>query len=140
MPFLILITVQGLFRTITVVITVAIINPWILVIVAVSGIIMYFTVVKGNRVMIEAQRRDAESRGPINNVIATVVNGLVSVRASDRINYFRQDFINSLKYGSNSTFCYVIANRWVGIRLDMVCSLFICFIALFIVSLKGKVD
>lgn len=116
------------------------INPWILIVIGLLGIVMYYTVVKGTKVMIESQRRDAESRGPINNVISTVVNGLVSVRAAERMGYFRQDFLNNLQYGTNATFCYVIANRWIGIRLDMMCCIFICFLSFFIIAMKGSVD
>lgn len=66
-----------------------------------------------------------------------VVNGLVSLRASDKIDYFRKDFINNLESGANATFCYVIANRWIGFRLDILCCIFISFVAFFLVLLKG---
>ena len=68
------------------------------------------------------------------------VNGLVSLRAFDKFRHFRRGFINELRYGSNATFSYVIANRWIGIRLDLICSAFIGFICFFLVLLKGSVD
>ena len=87
--------------------------------------------------MIESQRRDAESRGPIHSTFAMVINGMVSLRASDKVRFFRQDFMNNLELGTNATFCYVIANRWIGIRLDILCTIFITFICGFLVTMKG---
>lgn len=54
MPILWLITIQGIFRTFTVVIAVSIINPWILIVVIGIGIVMWLIVAKGTRVMIES--------------------------------------------------------------------------------------
>jgi len=69
-----------------------------------------------------------------------VINGLVSLRAMDKVRFFRQDFINSLQLCTNATFCYVIANRWIGIRMDILCCIFMSAIAIFTVILKGHVD
>ena len=101
---------------------------------------MYLVMTKGTRVMIEAQRRDAESRGPIHGTFAMVINGMVSLRASNKVSFFRQEFANNLELGSNATFCYVIANRWIGIRLDILCAITISFICFFIVFLKGTIE
>ena len=90
--------------------------------------------------MIEAQRRDAEARGPVHNTIAMVVNGIVSLRAAEKLPFFRQDFTNNLELGCNATFCYVIANRWIAIRLDILCALFIAIICISVVYLKDSVD
>ena len=90
--------------------------------------------------MIEAQRRDAEARGPVHGTIAMVVNGIVSLRAADKLGYFRQDFTNNLELGCNATFSYVIANRWIAIRLDILCALFIAIICISVVMLKDSVE
>ena len=103
-------------------------------------VFMFFTVRKGTQVMLESQRRDSESRGPIHGILAMVINGLVSLRAADKIQYFRQDFISNLKFSTNESFCYVIANRWIGIRLDVLCCVFVVSISFFLVLFKGSVD
>ena len=87
--------------------------------------------------MIEAQRRDGESRTPIHSNFAMIINGLISVRAMNKINYFRQEFINSLEYNTNTTFCYVISNRWIGFRMDILCAIFMIAITAFVIMLKG---
>ena len=139
-PILMIITIQGFFRTATVVITICIFNYWMLIVVLVAVILMYFVMKKGTKVMIESQRRDAESRTPIHGTIALVINGMVSLRAADRFRFFRQEFVNSLELGTNATFCYVIANRWIGIRADLICVVFITLVCFFLVYLKGEIE
>ena len=65
---------------------------------------------------------------------------MVSLRAADRVRFFRQEFINNLELGTNATFCYVIANRWIGIRLDILCVIFISLICVFLVTMKGEIE
>ena len=60
-----------------------------LIICLVVAILMYLTMKKGNRVMLEAQRRDAESRGPIHGTFALIINGMVSLRAANKVKFFR---------------------------------------------------
>jgi len=139
-PILSILTIQGFFRTATVVVIISIVNQWMIIVCVVCCVLMYFIVRKGTQVMLEAQRRDSESRSPIHGTIAMVINGLVSLRAAEKIQYFRQDFINNLKFSTNASFCYVIANRWIGIRLDVLCCIFVVFISFFLVLLKGKVE
>ena len=76
----------------------------------------------------------------MHGTFAMVVNGIVSLRAADKFAYFRQDFINNLELGCNATFSYVISNRWISIRLDIICALFISVICLSVVLLKGSVE
>lgn len=139
-PILLIITIQGFFRTGTVVVTVCVVNPWMAIAVVIAAVLMYLVMRKGTQVMIEAQRRDAESRGPIHSTIALIINGMVSLRAADKIRYFRQDFVNQLQLGTNATFCYVVANRWIGIRLDVICVVFITLICFFLVYMKGTIE
>ena len=139
-PIISIITIQGFFRTGTVVVVISVINPWMIPVVACCAILMYFIMKKGTKVMIEAQRRDSEARSPIHGTFAMVINGLVSLRTAEKIKFFRQDFLNGLSLGTNATYCYVIANRWIGIRMDILCCIFNFMIALFLIMLKGKVD
>ena len=140
MPIQSNLTIQGFFRTASVVVIISIVNYWMIIVCVFCIAMMFFIVRKGTQVMLESQRRDSESRGPIHGILAMVINGLVSLRAADKIQYFRQDFISNLKFSTNASFCYVIANRWIGIRLDVLCCVFVVFISFFLLLLKGSVD
>jgi hypothetical protein len=69
--------------------------------------------------MIEAQRLDSIVRGPIHNLFATVVNGLVSIRAYDQVYFFQENFMKESELSANVTFTYATANRWLGMRFDL---------------------
>jgi len=53
-----------------------------------------------------------------------MINGLVSLRVADKLRYFKQDFNSNLEKCANSTFCYILVNRWIGLRLDIICIFF----------------
>ena len=88
-PIVALITIQGFFYTGSVVVLIAIINPWMLVIIAVCMVLLYLILKKGSKVMIEAQKQDAQSQVPIHNTFNTVFDGLISLRTADKVQFFR---------------------------------------------------
>lgn len=122
-PFIVFIA-NGLFRTFTVCITVGIINPWLFIGIVLCSVLMYIILRIGSGVMIKSQVLDGVLRGPIHNTFAMIIQGLVTFRAFDRIDYFKQDFNNTLEKCANATFAFNVSNRWVGLRLDFVCSIF----------------
>lgn len=89
--------------------------------------------------MVVSQAFDGQLRGPIHTTFAMIINGLVSLRAADKLKYFKQDFNSNLEKCANSTFCYALVNRWLGLRLDFICVLFsVCTTAIAFAQ-KGKV-
>ena len=112
-----------------------------MIIITTFGAILVFLILrKGKPVMIESQRRDAESRAAIHDTMSTLIKGIVALRASNKTNFFRHEFINNLSIGTNTTFCYVLANRWISIRLDILCCIFISFVCFFVVLMKGEYE
>ena len=95
-PILVIITAQGWFRMVTVVITLLIVNYYLAPLVIILAICCYFTMRHGRAVMIESQRRDSESRTPIHSTFAMVINGLVSLRAMEKFGHYRREFDKSL--------------------------------------------
>lgn len=69
--------------------------------------------------MVEAQRLDSIVRGPIHSLFAMVVNGLISIRAYDKLNFFKAQFMNEAELSANVTFTYIVTNRWLGFRFDL---------------------
>lgn len=84
----------GIFRSITVTMVVCVIHPSMLVVLAVAFAIMTYLMIKAAGVLREAQRMDSLYRGPIHSTFTNIVNGLVSLRTYERLNYFRVGFID----------------------------------------------
>ena len=72
--------------------------------------------------------------------MSELIKGIFTLRASNKTEFFRQEFMNNLQIGTNTTFCYVIANRWISIRLDILCCIFLSFVCFFVVLMKGEYE
>lgn len=139
LPPITFIVIFGAFRTISVVLTVAVISPIVLVPTTIAFILMISIIRTGTSSMMESQREDAVCRTPIHNSFAMIVNGLVTLRAFEKTQYFRYGFMQDLEKGANVTFCYNIANRWLGLNLDFTCLIFSSSVAIFCVVAKGTI-
>jgi hypothetical protein len=64
---------------------------------------------------------------------------MVTLRSYRKFDYFRIPFMEAIEKSANSTFCYAVANRWIGIRLDALCVTFGVSTAALTIILKGKI-
>lgn len=108
----------GTFRTISVIIALCIVNFWLLIPLFFICIYFAYVVRLASRPMIEAQRLDSVVRGPIHSLFAMVLNGMISIRAYDQLDFFKAQFLNESELSCNVTFTYVVTNRWLGFRMD----------------------
>jgi ABC-type multidrug transport system fused ATPase/permease subunit len=69
-----------------------------------------------------------------------VINGLVSLRAYERIPYYKELFVDQLEKSCNLTFTNFIVLRWICMVLDWICIGFTFIVAGLSVYAKGKVD
>jgi len=79
----------GLFRAFTVALTVCFVHYQMLGVIAIVVFLMMAVANKARNVMRESQRMDSVFRGPIHSTFTNIVNGLVSLRAYERLGYFR---------------------------------------------------
>lgn len=137
-PIMTLMFINGIFRTVVVVVTVSVINPYVLIPSSILLVIMIFILKLGSKHMAETQRMDSIEREPIHNTFSMMIGGLVSCRVSEKIGFFKQDFMNSLYRGSNASFCNLAISRWMGLRLDLLCVTFTSSVTWFCLLMKGK--
>lgn len=139
MPVILVFLAFGIFRTLTVALTVAVVNPWLLIPLVVCFLLMLYFLRKGAPSMNQAQLMDAITRAPIHGTFAMMVNGIVTLRCFDKLAFFRVDFMQALEKNANMTFCYNIANRWIALRLDLTCILFSSCTVVMVVMAKGAI-
>jgi ATP-binding cassette subfamily C (CFTR/MRP) protein 4 len=135
-----LISINGIVRSLAVVITVAVINPWVLIPTFFCSIFMVFVVKLGNRPMTETQRIDALEREPVHNTFSMMITGLVSCRVSNKVAFFKKEFMNTVLRGANATFNGYGISCWMGLRLDLICVVFSSSVTWFCLVMKGKVS
>ena len=69
-----------------------------------------------------------------------VINGLVTFRAYRSFDFYQKKFLKHLEISANSTFCYNTMNRWIGLRLDMICAFIAIVTAVLCVAFKNKIS
>jgi hypothetical protein len=67
-----------------------------------------------------------------------VVNGIVSLRAYKKTDFFYIGFDEANRKCANVTFCYSVSNRWLALRLDMACLIFTSTVIILGLVQKGK--
>ena len=137
---LLILVCLGVFRTIVNTAAVCVINPWLLIAMLIALVMMHFVLGIGKVAMMQSQRLDSIYRGPIHSTFGNLISGLVTIRINNRVRHFRDEYLNNLAVSTNATFCWLIAMRWMGIRLDIIASLFIAVCAVFCVLLKNSID
>jgi len=67
-----------------------------------------------------------------------VINGLVTLRSYRKFDYFKIQFKEAIEKSANSSFCYVFTNRWIGLRLEILCNIFSMVTAIVIFTMKDS--
>jgi hypothetical protein len=130
----------GIFRTISVAISVSLVNPIVIVPCIFAMIYLVCIMRRAKTAMIESQRLDALVRGPIHSLFAMVVNGLITIRAYKKIGHFEETFLRETEMSANVTFTYITANRWLGFRFDSAVFILCQATAIFALVMKDQLD
>lgn len=69
-----------------------------------------------------------------------VVNGLVSIRAYDKLDYFKNQFLNEAELSANVTFTYIVTHRWLGFRFDIGIVILSLVASFFCIGFKNLID
>jgi len=128
------------FRALTVFIMVTFIFPYLLPVVFFVAIFMVLILKKSVRGLKECLATDGKYKGPIHDHLATIVNGLVTLRKYERGTYFRDMFVNDLEKSTNVVFNYYLVNRWIALHLDFLCLIFSCGATIFAVTMKDTIS
>lgn len=73
-------------------------------------------------------------------MLVTFVSGLVTFRAYNQIDFYRNDFVRNVEKGANATFSFLVTNRWISYRLDLVVLIFSTCTAALTIILKNQID
>jgi len=106
LPFITVFATFGIFRTITVTITLVLIHPILLIFVFIAGFLLYQVHKYQIGVINEAQKKDGVYRGPLSTSFTNVVSGLVTIRTFERLPHYRRIFIDDLEKSCNATFSF----------------------------------
>ena len=86
------------------------------------------------------QRLDHETRTHVQNLLSETLSGLVSIRALDTSTSFILENERRLDVNHRAYWNMMMANRWLGLRLEFVGSVVVFFAGLFIVIYKNQLS
>ena len=79
-------------------------------------------------------------RAPTHHSLVTRLYGLTTLRAYGKDELMRKEFIENIEKSANATFCFVITNRWLALRIDLISLFFIISVAAFSIAFKSRVN
>lgn len=112
--------------------------PWILAalvpVTAVYGIFLYYYRKSGS----DLQRLDALSRSPIQAMLAEGLDGATTIRVFQQESNFLRKFYLALDKNSSAMLCFISAQRWLGVRIELLGSV-VAFVSCLIVVIFNDV-
>ncbi|KAL0217854.1 hypothetical protein RCL1_008703 [Eukaryota sp. TZLM3-RCL] len=109
-----------IFQLVGVFVVISIVIPWFLLFLPFLFTIYFYFLHYYRRASREMKRLEAITRSPIYSSFGDTLNGLVTIRASQSQNYFIQSCQDNIDEFSRATFAMTTANRWLGLRMDMI--------------------
>ncbi|RKP21464.1 P-loop containing nucleoside triphosphate hydrolase protein [Rozella allomycis CSF55] len=132
--------IQCVFIVLGVIIVICYVNYWLII--TLPFILFSFLYVrkiylKSSR---EIKRLEAISRSPIYSHLSITLQGLPIIRSSKMESNFKNTFLNFINENSKCYFAFIFTARWLGIRLDLLSSLFFTVSVIVCVLIKDKID
>ncbi|KAF8998446.1 hypothetical protein BGZ52_010743, partial [Haplosporangium bisporale] len=125
LPYVFYDTIQVALVLLGSVITVCIVNPWIII--AIPFILLGFVALRNLYMKSSRQvkRIESQERSPIYSHLSETLSGLISVRAFRKREEFMEEHLKTQEDHGRAFFTYLAMARWLGYRLDMVSALFL---------------
>lgn len=127
------------FQLIASYVYIAIILPWFIAVAIPIGFGYYALQRFFNRTSLELKRLDSISRSPIYAHFSETLGGLSTIRAYAREADFTMDNLNMVDTNVRAYFCYIAANRWFSLYLEIMGSMLVFATAILAVAGRGNV-
>ncbi len=90
----------------------------------------------------EIKRIDSVTRSPILTAFSADLDGVTTIRAYGKVGYTHQAFVTALNTNAKAWFWWLMMERWIGVRLDMLSWALLTLAAYLAVVLghSGRVD
>jgi ATP-binding cassette subfamily C (CFTR/MRP) protein 1 len=114
-------------------------TPYVLLIFLPVMLLLYYVGEYFQRTARELKRLDAISRSPVYAHFSQCLNGLTTIRAFNVHSSMMQENASKVDNAIRMTHMMFSANRWLGVRLELLGSFMIFITAIFIVASKGSI-
>mmetsp|Transcript_13592 Transcript_13592/g.25525 ORF Transcript_13592/g.25525 Transcript_13592/m.25525 type:complete len:1381 (-) Transcript_13592:42-4184(-) len=87
---------------------------------------------------VDLQRLDAISRSPVQADLAEGIDGSSTIKVFGQIEYFEKQFKHALDENTSAMMNFMAAQRWLGVRFQILGSFAVLFGSVFVVSYNNK--
>ncbi|XP_052827296.1 ATP-binding cassette sub-family C member 4 isoform X1 [Octopus bimaculoides] len=131
---------QCFFLTLSVIFVTGSTNPYIFI--AAFIILVLFVFVRQYYIQTSRslKRLETVARSPVFSHISSSIEGLNTIRAFKSQQQFLTDFDDFQDIHTEAWFLFIATTRWLSVRLDLLCSLFIFAVIFASIPLSGRLD
>eukprot|EP01060_Flectonema_neradi_P004089 TRINITY_DN12694_c0_g4_i1.p1 TRINITY_DN12694_c0_g4~~TRINITY_DN12694_c0_g4_i1.p1 ORF type:complete len:1294 (+),score=165.55 TRINITY_DN12694_c0_g4_i1:38-3919(+) len=140
LPWIFFDTIQNSLLCLGGIVTVSVVNPWVLVVV--GPLLAVFVWMRRYFVATarEVKRLEAMNRSPLYTAFSEAVSGLHTIRAYDRSTFFKDRYRAIQNDHSSSWYMFLLCNRWIGLRLDIMSWAFISSVTIAAIIAKDSLS
>lgn len=128
LPEAMMFSIHGILASISIVILIAIVFPWVLLTLLPLGFGFYFSVRYYRRSSRELRRLDGILTSPVYAHLSASLSGISVIRAYRAEQRFESDYVARVDKATSAVIAFEGANRWIGTRLgaSLPACLFVC--------------
>ncbi|EDV27232.1 uncharacterized protein TRIADDRAFT_10225, partial [Trichoplax adhaerens] len=139
-PFSLLHLIQSGLYCAGVVILSAVVNPWILIPALLILVLFIFVRRFYLHMSRDIKRIEAVNNSPIYSHLSSTLNGLITVRAYNKEEDFKETFVKYQDAHSQAWIIFIASLRWNAFHLDLLCDIFITCTAFAALLTSRNVD
>lgn len=140
LPSVVRMWISFFFNVIAVLVVISISTPIFMSVIVPLGIFYYFVQAFYITTTRQLKRVESVTRSPIYSHFGESVNGQQTIRAYSKQQPFMTENANRVDFNQKSAYSGIIANRWLGLRLEIVGSFIVLFAAIFAVLGRETMD
>ncbi|XP_069495246.1 ATP-binding cassette sub-family C member 4 isoform X2 [Ambystoma mexicanum] len=140
LPFTFLDVIQTVLQIIGIIAVAAAIIPWILIPLVPLGIVFYFLRRYFLETSRDVKRLESTTRSPVFSHLSSSLQGLWTIRAFKSEKRFQELFDAQQDLHSEAWFLFLTTTRWLAVRLDAICAIFVVITAFGSLLLANSLD
>jgi len=140
LPFTLFDFIQCSLLCLSAVILICVSIPWLILMLPLLLYCFYIARLKYISSAREIKRIDAVTRSPIYADFSATLEGLVTLRAYNLRESFTNIFQKEVDENGRAYFSFMLVSRWLGFRLDGLCSILLISVSILCVVLRHTVD
>ncbi|XP_072433976.1 ATP-binding cassette sub-family C member 4 isoform X3 [Chiloscyllium punctatum] len=114
--------------------------PWILIPITPLAIVFFFLRRYYLKTSRDIKRMESSTRSPVFSHLSSSLQGVWTIRATKTEQQFQAKFDEHQDLHSGAWFLFLSTSRWLAVRLDILCAVFVSIVAFGSIIIANKLD